>query len=65
MVNLKNKRINAGLTQAELGKKVGLSHNVISQYESGIRTPKLDSLIKMAEIFGCTVDELLGVSAEK
>ena len=38
-----------GLTQGELGERVGLSSDRIQKYENGIRKPKLDLLKKMAD----------------
>lgn len=38
-----------GLTQAELGEKVGLNSNRIQQYENGARTPKVDMLVNIAK----------------
>jgi transcriptional regulator with XRE-family HTH domain len=39
------------LTQEELGQKVRLSSEFISSIERGMRTPSLDSLIKIADFF--------------
>ena len=42
-------RIERHLTQAELGEKVGLTADRIQRYENGVRKPKIDMLIKLAE----------------
>lgn len=56
-------RTRLGLNQIELAKKLNLSSSAsISQYESGERTPSDDIKLKMADIFGCTIDYLLGKS---
>jgi len=66
MENILGKRIELertrlGLNQIELAKKLNLSSSAsISQYESGDRIPSDDIKLKMAEIFGCTLDYLLG-----
>lgn len=54
-------RKKAGLTRAELGKEVGISARAIVNYENGERIPYGDTCAKMAEVFGITTDELLGV----
>ena len=59
---LKLLRINAGLTQAQLGNLVGVTKSVISYYELQERSPSPDVLIKLSQIFHVSTDELLGVS---
>lgn len=46
--NIKQFRKDKGLSQKELGKKIGLSQQMIAQYESNKREPKLQTLIKIA-----------------
>ena len=42
-------RKKAGLTQKELGAKLGVSGAMIAQYETGVRTPKVDTMQRIAE----------------
>ena len=65
MVRIKEFRLKSKMTQSELGTEIGVNQNAIAQYESGKIMPRADKLIKMSKLFGCTVDELLGVSDEK
>lgn len=51
-------RKEAGMTQAELGKKAGLSEAMIRQYELGKRNPKFENLNKIAKALNITIDEL-------
>ena len=48
------------LTQEELSKQLGGSKNLISNYENGISTPDIYTLVKLADIFDITLDELVG-----
>lgn len=48
------------MTQKELADIVGVDRSVISKYENGLMVPHILILKKMAEVFGCTVDELVG-----
>ena len=41
-------RKEAGLTQKQLGEKLGVSAAMIGQYETGVRNPKLGTLKKIA-----------------
>lgn len=48
------------LTQAELGRLLGLSKQTVSGYEAGLRNPDPDTLQRLADIFGVSTDYLLG-----
>ena len=57
---LQRLRKSKGLTQAKLSEMLGYStQSIVSAWESGERTPPTDKLLRLAEILGCTVDELL------
>lgn len=45
-------RESQGMTQVELGKKVGLTGDRVQKYENGFRKPKADLLKKIAEALG-------------
>ena len=47
------------MTQAELGKIVGLSSTAISNYETGYSTPRTDKLMKIAEALDINIKYLL------
>lgn len=47
------------LTQEELAARLGVTQGAVSQWEKGTAAPSIDKLPQMAEILGCTVDELL------
>lgn len=47
------------LTQEELSKQLGGSKNLVSNYENGISTPDIYTLVKLADIFDITLDELV------
>lgn len=48
------------MSQKELGEKLGLSASAIGMYEQGRREPGNAMLIAMENLFGVTVDYLLG-----
>lgn len=48
-----------GLSQAALGKKLGLSASAIGMYEQGRREPSICVLVSLAQEFGVTTDYLL------
>lgn len=60
MKNLRTARIAMHLTQEELGNKVNIKKASISKYERGTMQPSQETLVKLADILGVTVDYLLG-----
>ena len=61
MIELRNKRMDKGLTQKQIADSLGVEPNTVSQWESGTREPRIVLLPKLAGLLGCTVDELLGI----
>ena len=53
-------RRGAGMTQAELAKKLGISKSSVSMYECGNREPEFDLLEKMADLLQVDMNVLLG-----
>ncbi|MDQ0340233.1 transcriptional regulator with XRE-family HTH domain [Caldalkalibacillus uzonensis] len=49
-----------GLTQEELGRKVNVTKVSISGYESGNRSPDMDTLKMLADALDVSIDYLLG-----
>ena len=59
-LRLKEARKNAGLTQKQVAEKLGISQNNYSYWENGKVKVDSGSLSQLAEIFGCSVDYILG-----
>jgi len=55
----KTLRKKTGLTQAQFGKKIGVSGAAVSEYENGKSRPDTDRLPQIAKALGITVDALL------
>lgn len=62
---LKELRMQAGLTQKQLGERVGVTKSVISFYELRERTPSPEVLVKLSAIFHVSSDYLLGIEKGK
>lgn len=54
------KRQEAGMTQEQLAAQVPCSRTIIAQYEIGLKTPSVSIVARLADVFDCTVDELIG-----
>ena len=42
----------SGMSQLDLAVELGIEQSNISHYECGIRTPNIELLIKIADVFG-------------
>ncbi len=57
---LKELRTRAGMSQEKLGEKVGVSRQAITKWETDKGAPDMDNLMALSDLFGISVDELLG-----
>jgi len=57
--NMQTKRKSANMTQLELAEKIGLTRQAISKYETGESFPDISIVIRIAEIFDTSIDELV------
>ena len=64
-MRLKHYRKCYNLSQSEFARIMGVKQTTISAWECGAREPNILALKKMAEIFRCTVDELLRDGGEE
>ena len=55
---IKQARLKAGMTQAELAKKLSVTPQAISQYERNLKKPKLETVVRLAEALGVCVPDL-------
>lgn len=62
---LKMLRLNSGMTQTDLAKRLSVTKSVVSYYELHERTPSPEILIKLADIFHVSTDYLLGLNNKK
>ena len=58
-MNIKARRLEAGLTQAQLAKKLNVDQTAVSRWESGETKPLKKHHKKLAKVLGCSVEELL------
>lgn len=62
---VKKLRTDRGLNQTVLAERLGVRKSIISAYESQMRMPSLDMLVKIALEFSVSVDWLLGLERTK
>ena len=57
--NLKRLRSIRGLSQKRVAQLTGLTRNMIHNYEAGYTEPRICTLVKLAQFYKVTVDELI------
>ena len=58
--NIRFYRKSLNLTQEQLAQKLNGKKSLVSNYENGYSTPDIETLVKLADIFDVTLDELVG-----
>lgn len=64
-MRIKGLRFEQRMTQKNLADRLGLTPKMVSFYELGQRTPPMDMLLKLTDIFNVSSDYLLGKVDEK
>lgn len=54
----------AGLSQDALAERLGVSRQSVSKWETDASVPDLDKLVRLSQIFGVTLDELVKGTAD-
>ena len=57
---LQNQRALNKLSQKDVANAIHVSPSIISNYESGERTPSVEILMALASLYHCSTDYLLG-----
>ena len=65
MLGLNTMRRRAGLTVPQLAEKMGCTCSAIYFWEAGRYWPKAECLPRIAEILGCSIDELFADPSEE
>ena len=57
---LKEKRVEKGIKAIDLAKALNVSKQTISNWENDKRNPDIEILCKLADLYECSLDELVG-----
>ena len=60
-LDLKTERKKRKISQQEIAEKLGVDQKTYSNYENGKTEPTIKTIIKLTEIFNCTLDEIFNV----
>lgn len=59
MNNIKEIRMQHGMTQAQVARELNISRQAYYNYETGKREADYETLLRLGELFGCSVEELI------
>ena len=57
-MKIKELRERAGMTQTALAVAIGTTQACVAGWEAETSVPRTEKLPKLAEVFGCSIDEL-------
>lgn len=57
---LRELRVKAGLTQAQVGEAIGMTTSAVSMWELRLAYPRWDHVPKLASVFGVRAAQLIG-----
>lgn len=57
--NIKLMRMKRGLTQAELGRRVGVTPSMITQIERGTKNMTVELANEIARVLGCNIEDFI------
>lgn len=60
MLKLKEYRLRMGVTQNQIAFRLGMTQQTYSRYENGVNEPSIEILVKIADYFQVSIDDLLG-----
>lgn len=63
--SIASERVRLGLSQEALAEKLGVSRDSVKDWESGETAIRSTMLMRMADLFGCSLDYLMARSDER
>ena len=61
---LKKARENTGFTQRQIEQELKIKQSTLASYETGRTQPDIETLGKLAEFYGVSIDWLLGIGSK-
>ncbi len=57
---LRQKREERRMTQTDLAQRIGTTQQNVNSYETGYKIPPLRVVVAAADVFRCSIDEMIG-----
>ena len=58
-------REKTGLTQEQVSEKLNIDKSTVSKWETGISKPTVDLLIKVSQLYNCSIDDLINFNTKE
>lgn len=59
MTDIKTARNRLGMTQSQLAERIGVERTVLTHWENGDTSPRVEHLPRIADALGVSIDELV------
>ena len=63
--NIASERVRLGMSQQDLANELQVSRDSVKDWESGETAIRSSMLVRMADLFGCSLDYLMARSDER
>lgn len=63
--NIRTQRKKHSISQLALARQLNVSQSAVAHYEKGDREPTIDNLIRLSDIFGVSIDALVGKADDR
>ncbi len=64
-LNMKAERVRVGLSAQSAAEQLGVAANTLLSWERQASVPNGSDLAKLAKLYGCSADWLLGITEER
>lgn len=58
-MSFKSIRLSKNMTQEDVAEKLNIARSTVAMWEKGEVRPRADTLLELAKLFDCTIEELL------
>jgi transcriptional regulator with XRE-family HTH domain len=62
-IRIKELRLARAMSQMDVGAALNIDKENIRKYEKGLQEPKLSTIVKFAQVFEVSLDELIKISS--
>ena len=62
---IKELRKQRGITQEQLAESIGISFQAVSKWETGSSVPDVETMVKISELYGITVNDIVHADLTK
>ena len=59
MNTIQEMRVESNFTQEEVARELNIDRSTVAKWETGKANPRAEMLVKLARLFGCSIDALM------